>query len=402
MDTLNSRTRFAQQVKDALAHLYDYTHLQRHPLALLFFPHVPSEGPNRAQRLHRFLLETIEELSPPQHIPFDSRKWRGYRILSGRYVEGQTAQESMEDLAISRRQYFREQRKALQALVNLLWEKLPGSEGETVEGALTTAQDRESLLQAEAERVMSQRQSITLKELVEGVLQAIRPLAEEKGVAVSCHVEPDLPTIYANRTLLRQVFIQALSRLITSPEVCCVHLDMRRRGRWVIVEARGTSASGKKVGGSWSVESVQQLVEMLGGEWRSYPGEGCVRFTLPTNEPRTLLAIDDNEGLIRLLQRYLAEHNYQVAEARNGTDALRLARELQPDIITLDVMMPSQDGWEVLQLLKSEPATQRIHIIICSVLDDPELAFSLGAAAYLKKPISQADLVEALSGLGGG
>ena len=91
-----------------------------------------------------------------------------------------------------------------------------------------------------------------------------------------------------------------------------------------------------------------------------------------------------------------------MVEAYNGTDALRLARELQPDAITLDVMMPSQDGWEVLQRLKSEPDTRRIPIIICSVLDDPELAFSLGAVACLKTPVSQADLVGALGGLGGG
>jgi len=393
-EAASPEAELTHQVRDALSHLYDYTHLQRHPLALLFFPHVPSEGPNRAQRLHRFLLEAVEELSPPQHVPFDSHKWRGCRILSDRYVEGQSPQEIMEELAISRRQYFREQRKALQALVSLLREKLPGK-GEA-------AEDQNSLLQAEAERVMGQRQSIVLNEIVEGALQAIRPLGEEKGVTISYHMEAGLPTIYANRTLLRQIFIQALSRLITSPEVCRVHLDMQRRGRWIITEARGISANEERVvGEAWPVASVQQLVEMLGGEWRSHAEEACLRFALPTNEPRTLLAIDDNEGLIRLLRRYLAEHNVQVIEATNGSDALRLARELQPDAITLDVMMPSQDGWEVLQHLKSEPSTQHIPIIICSVLDDPELAFSLGATAYLKKPVSQADLVEALGSLGG-
>jgi len=395
MDTLNLPNHFAQQVRDALSHLYDYTHLQRHPLALLFFPYTPSEGPNRAQRLHRLLLETIEELSPPQHVPFNSPEWRGYRILSSRYVEGQSPQEIMEELAISRRQYFREQRKALQALVSLLREKLPGAEERTTE-----AQD--SLLQAEAERIMDQQQSIALDEIVEGVLQAIHPLAEERGVAVSCHMAPNLPSIYANRTLLRQVFIQALSRLITSPEVHRAHLNVRRGGRWIIVQVEGTSASGERIGRPWTMESVRQLVEMLGGEWIDRSKDGRLCFTLPTNEPRILLAIDDNEGLIRLLRRYLAEHNYQVVEASNGADTLQLARELQPDVITLDVMMPSRDGWEILQRLKSEPTTQNIPVIVCSVLDDPELAFSLGATAYLKKPISQADLIEALSSLRGG
>jgi len=396
---MRSEEDFARHVRDALGHLYDYTYLQCHPLALLFFPHTPSEGPSRAQRLHRFLLEAVEELSPPQQASFDSHRWRGYRILSGRYVEDQSPQEIMEELAISRRQYFREQRKALQALVSLLWGKVPESEDGVLSESQAVSAGEDTLLRGEIERVMGQQQCIMVDEVLEGALRAVRPLSERKEVAVSCDIAPDLSSIYAGRTLLRQVFIQSLSRLITSPGVKYVHLKVKQQGRWVIVEGTGASVGGERACGPLSTESVRQLVEVLGGEWRSLPGEESIRFALPTNEPRTLLAIDDNEGLIRLLRRYLAEHNYRVIEASNGMDALRLARELQPDVISLDVMMPSQDGWEVLQRLKSEPATQHIPIIICSVLDDPELAFSLGAACYLKKPISQTDLVEALRSL---
>jgi CheY-like chemotaxis protein len=117
---------------------------------------------------------------------------------------------------------------------------------------------------------------------------------------------------------------------------------------------------------------------------------------------KVLLAIEDNEGIVRVFQGYLATYGYVVMGATSGDEALRLAREVSPIAITLDIMMPTQDGWEILQVLKSDPATRSIPVIICSVLEDPQLARSLGAVAYLQKPISQADLLDVLSRLPGG
>jgi CheY-like chemotaxis protein len=68
-------------------------------------------------------------------------------------------------------------------------------------------------------------------------------------------------------------------------------------------------------------------------------------------------------------------------------------------VITLDVMMPNLDGWQVLRGLTSNPATARIPVAICSVLKEPELAFSLGARAYLKKPVDRMELVATLARL---
>jgi CheY-like chemotaxis protein len=80
---------------------------------------------------------------------------------------------------------------------------------------------------------------------------------------------------------------------------------------------------------------------------------------------------------------------------------LQLAGEKHPDAITLDVMMPNVDGWQVLRGLANAPATANIPVIICSVLKEPELAFSLGARAYLKKPVDRLELVATLARLVG-
>ena len=110
-----------------------------------------------------------------------------------------------------------------------------------------------------------------------------------------------------------------------------------------------------------------------------------------------MLVVDDNEELFALFQRYVADHPYQLIHAQSVDQALRLVQSNPPDVITLDLMMPNRDGWELLQALRADPATIPIPVIVCSVLEDPDLALSLGAQAYLKKPVGAVDLLQALA-----
>ena len=151
------------------------------------------------------------------------------------------------------------------------------------------------------------------------------------------------------------------------------------------------------------LEHVRRLVEMMGGNWQGVEarsGSCTCRFDFPAHGQKVLLVVEDNEAVIRAFRRYLTGYDYQVIGTTAGAETIRLAREMSPTTITLDVMMPTQDGWEVLQALKSDPLTRHIPVIICSVLEDPELARSLGATAYLRKPVTQSDLLAALDGLG--
>jgi len=150
------------------------------------------------------------------------------------------------------------------------------------------------------------------------------------------------------------------------------------------------------------LEAVRRLVESVDGHWSGIEihREGYLcRFDFPTDRQKVLLVVEDNESVIRAFRRYLTGYNYQVIGATTGPEALRLAHEVNPVAITLDVMIPNQDGWEILQALKKDPATGDVPVIICSVLEDPELAYSLGATAYLHKPVAQADLLNMLDNL---
>jgi len=112
---------------------------------------------------------------------------------------------------------------------------------------------------------------------------------------------------------------------------------------------------------------------------------------------RTVLVIDDEATVRDLMRRFLAKEGYRVVTASGGEEGLRRARELRPDAITLDVMMPGMDGWAVLSALKADTRTADIPVVMLTIMDNKNLGYALGAADYLMKPIDRERLMEALA-----
>jgi CheY-like chemotaxis protein len=108
------------------------------------------------------------------------------------------------------------------------------------------------------------------------------------------------------------------------------------------------------------------------------------------------LIVDDDPVARNLIQRSLEKEGFDTIAAGNGAEALRLARDVRPSAITLDVMMPGMDGWQVLGELKGDPVTCDIPVIIVTVVEDRNLAYSLGAAEYLTKPVDRERLTSVL------
>jgi signal transduction histidine kinase/response regulator RpfG family c-di-GMP phosphodiesterase len=115
-------------------------------------------------------------------------------------------------------------------------------------------------------------------------------------------------------------------------------------------------------------------------------------------ERKTILAIDDNPEAIDIIRKYLGDE-YSVVGLLSGEQAVEKVKELKPLAITLDIMMPRKDGWQVLRELKSTPETQDIPVVILTIVDDPRLGFSLGAAEYLIKPVEKHILLRKLKNL---
>jgi CheY-like chemotaxis protein len=116
----------------------------------------------------------------------------------------------------------------------------------------------------------------------------------------------------------------------------------------------------------------------------------------PSPTRGTVLVIDDEAAVRDLMQRFLAKEGFRVVTAAGGDEGLRRARELRPDAITLDVMMPGLDGWAVLSALKADPAVADIPVVMLTIVDDKNLGYALGASDYLTKPIDRDRLVAVL------
>ncbi len=113
----------------------------------------------------------------------------------------------------------------------------------------------------------------------------------------------------------------------------------------------------------------------------------------------TVLIIDDEIHIRRLTARVLEMAGYHVLEAAGGSQALRLIEETRPDVITCDIAMPGMDGFEVLQALKSQPATAEIPVIMLTAIGqekNADQATALGAADYITKPFSSTNLIETI------
>ena len=284
--------------------------------------------------------------------------------------------------------------------------------------------------------------------LVREVSGTIRPLAERRGNALELRCHEDVRRMRADLTRVRQVLLNLLSNAAKFTENGRVALDVERvvtNGEpWIHFHVRDTgiglspeqvgklfkafsqadASTTRRYGGTGLGLAIsRQLCLMMGGEvtMESTPGEGSV-FTMmlpcnllpaeqaaeteaqtipferaPTGEPPTVLVIDDDRIFRDLLHRFLEKEGFRVFTASDGAEGLRLAREKRPNLITLDLVMPSLDGWGVLKGLKADHELGEIPVMMITIVDNPGLGHSLGAVEYLTKPIDWRRLATALA-----
>jgi CheY-like chemotaxis protein len=108
-----------------------------------------------------------------------------------------------------------------------------------------------------------------------------------------------------------------------------------------------------------------------------------------TGDGNRVLVVDDDQTARELMRRLLAKEGFDVITATDGQEGLEMARRFEPSVITLDVMMPKVDGWDVLKELKADPALADIPVIMVSMLDESDRGYRLGAADYMTKPIDR-------------
>lgn len=351
------------------------------------------DSTSAVRAFRKALLEAVEELRPPSGTPEDDPAWRPYRVIWHRFVVGRQLAELEEEMALGRRQLQREQRRGLEVLGLKLWERFGATVPE--DGPAPEA------LREEASRI-ARRQRYNVAEQLRRALRSVAPLAEHLGVQVRAAEGPGEAFSLGDASVTRQLIVAALSLALrdASGGVVSVSLQADDGQATLVVswvwddeeprEPTAPSASLLALAAGQGVQ-VTDEADLL---------ERSLRLTfVPAPREHVIAFVEDNEDVVALFQRYLSGHGYALVGVSENEAVLERLAELQPDAILLDIMMQDLDGWEVLQRLKADPRLREVPIVVCSVLHEPELAMSLGASAYLCKPVRPARLLECLSAL---
>ena len=289
------------------------------------------------------------------------------------------------------------------------------------------------LSKIEAGKMEVYPESFSIAPVIESVCQVMRGMtrAQQKIVV---DLQPDLPQIETDLAKFKQVLFNLISNAVKfSPadEPITVRAAMSGGAMAVSVRDEGIGidpahhavifeefrqvdgTARREFGGTGlGLALVRKFVELQGGSVRveSAPGAGSTfTVTLPvrsraavvTRTPEKaaapaarVLVVEDDANAYELIASALGAAGYLAVRARHGDEALRIARDSRPAAVTLDLVLPGMDGWEVLKRLKSDAATRHIPVVIISMIDNRDLGLALGADDYFVKPVDRARLLE--------
>ena len=294
------------------------------------------------------------------------------------------------------------------------------------------------LSKVEAGQMVLEPTTVDVAQTLDYAVSLVRERAAKHGITVDVAVGPGIDVIETDPLRFKQVMLNLLSnavkftsdggRVDITAEVVDDDLviavtdtgpGIPEADRERIFDSfqQGGRGVAREEGTGLGLTLSRRIVELFGGRlWlESEVGRGSTfAFTIPLgrapqpsgpagSEPPdrpTVLLVDDDLASLDLIDAYLQGTGVRLERAMDGSEALRLAREIRPSGIILDLRMPRVDGWQVLDQLQDDPSTSALPIVIVSVVDDRLQGLARGAAEYLIKPVSRDDLLAALSRAG--
>ncbi|HEY9607163.1 MAG TPA: response regulator, partial [Allocoleopsis sp.] len=326
------------------------------------------------------------------------------------------------------------------------------SEGERLTALINDVLD---IAKMEAGKVDWSMQPVSVAEILDQSLAVTSALLQLKNLQLVKDVEENLPEVVGDKDRLIQVAINLISNAVKFTDTGSITCRVCQSDREIVVsiidtgmgiaptdqpkvfekfKQVGDTLTDKPKGTGLGLPICKQIVEHHGGKiWvESELGKGSTfSFTLPISlektakvntididtlikqlqrnadtmpshlevHNKTVLVVDDEAPIRKLLRQELEAQGYQVKEAKSGLEAIAVAKQERPDLITLDVMMPEMNGFDVTAVLKNDPLTMDIPIIILSVIEDKERGYRLGIDKYLIKPFQSEQLLQEIESL---
>jgi signal transduction histidine kinase/DNA-binding response OmpR family regulator len=303
------------------------------------------------------------------------------------------------------------------------------------------------LSKIEAGRMEIHAETFAIAPLIGDVAATIRTLAAKNANELVVRCPSEIGSMHSDPTRIRQALLNIASNANKFTEQGVVTIDVRRAkeggAEWIELAVSDTgiglspeqmgklfqefmqadTSTTRKYGGTGLGLAIsQRFCQLMGGDIKaeSELGRGST-FTLrlpaqtgglnTTPTPRAarlsrpsaipvkgskVLVIDDDATVREVIARFLEREGFEARLASGGLEGLRLARELQPAAITLDINMPDIDGWTVLAALKGDPETSEIPVVMVTIEDSANRGYSLGAAEYMLKPVDRDRFVKTM------
>ncbi len=308
---------------------------------------------------------------------------------------------------------------------------------------LSLINDILDLSKIEAGKIEIFSQKISVRTLLTNVKEILLILAENKGISVILDIPENIPAIETDEAKLYQVLTNVAGNAVKFTKEGNVTISTWHKDENIFIKVKDTgigiqkhiipfifdefrqadgSSAREHQGTGLGLAIAKKMIEVLGGNINveSKVGVGST-FTIkiplsqhsstilpsinsieteqPKSSEKTILVIDDDPKVIKNISEYLTSKDFKVVSATSGKEGLKMAEKFLPHAITLDILMPEMDGWEVLQNLKSNLKTKDIPVIIVSVLEDKDTGFALGAIGFINKPIDKNTLIAEIKNL---
>ncbi len=324
------------------------------------------------------------------------------------------------------------------------------SEGERLTELINDVLD---IAKLEAGKVEWRMETLSTGEIIERATAATSSLFEQKGIKLIKDIPAGLPDLKGDKDRLIQVVINLISNAVKFTDEGSVTCRARDTGKEIIISVidtgsgingedrekvfekfkqSGDTLTEKPRGTGLGLAICKQIVSYHGGRiWaESELGKGSVfSFTIPVDKKinvrmidketlikqfreqmvnvapappggkKIILVVDDDNNIRALLRQELEAVGYCVREARNGFEAIKEVKEERPDLIILDVMMPNMSGFDVAAVLRNDPGTMEIPIVILSIMEDLDRGFRIGIDRYYTKPVNTEHLLEGIGAL---
>jgi CheY-like chemotaxis protein len=399
---MNSYQEFDQELYEALCHLYDPDYQPCDALCTIMGCD-PGQGMPAVQAA---ILRAIERLEPRPDTPPTAPMSQIHDLLHHRFVLQLTQEETACRLNVSRRTVNRLQHRAAHALSGALWRGSWSVDQANTDLVVASAEDASTGAQiadwhAQMQRELDSLQakapnaSCNVEEVIGSVLDFVDPMFSNMDVCAEVRSVQSGLIAAIHPVLLHQVLISALRRLAPHVSDGQISVYARLEEGNVRMTLTGATAVTEGLIEQDFVDGIP-ISKAVSIETSIEGTQAFVWIGVPSMNKLTVLVVDDNEDMARFYKHCAIGTRYHIVHVAQGSNLFDAVGSNLPDAIVLDVMLPDIDGWRLLMRLREDPATRSIPIIISTVVQEEELALSLGATSYLAKPVQPREFVQAL------